>query len=175
MKYMLVRYQHVHRCVLSDTCLDLPLPCFSHRGLPLAGWISQAPVPLASVWVWLQRVTGWGHKREGSKRKPLFPAEPPAVSCLLAPSLTRKVPRVLASLGSSSRSPSSRAPGSPALRSLLCLSVVASCSRQFLSSTLPCRASQLFHPPCNHFPEFIPFFEICKQSASWLDIDWIVF
>lgn len=106
MECVLVHYQHTHRCVLSDTCLSLPLPCFSCRGLSAPCRLHfQAPVPLASVWVWPQRVTGWDTRGKGAGGSPLFTAVSPAVSCLLIPSFTRTVPRVLASLGPSSRKP----------------------------------------------------------------------
>lgn len=137
MECVLVRYQHAHRCVLSDTCLGLPLPRFSCRVCPL-----QAAFPrLLCLWL----LSGFGHREslagdtrgKGAGGSPLFPAVSPAASCLLIPSFTRKVPRALASLGSSSRNPT--------LRLFLCLRVVASCSWQFLGATLPSGFSAL--PP----------------------------
>lgn len=151
--------------MLTDVCSQIPASAFPCPAFPAGVCPSQAAFPrLLCLWL----LSGFGHseslagdtKGKGAGGSPLFPA----VSCLLIASFTRKVPRVPVSLGSSSRNPSL----------FLCLRVVASHSLQFLGCTLPCLASQLFHPLCNHFPQFISFFEICRWSASWLDTNGLV-
>lgn len=110
---MLVHYQHARRCVLSDSLPQsfFPCPAFTAGALPLAGCISQAPVPLASVWVWPQRVTGWGHQREGSRKKPSLSSGVPSSGLPPDSIFYQEGPNGSSFLGY----PSSQAPGTPAL------------------------------------------------------------